>query len=58
MVHFLIAPSVGVVHLVTKTQKWALMELGSSLKAQTWSVGISFQAQKNGIVNFLDRTIY
>ena len=40
MVYFLIAPSARVVHLVTEMQKWALMELGFTYRAQTWSVGV------------------
>ena len=32
--------------------KRALTELGSTWRAQTWSVGIFFQARKNGMVYF------
>ena len=46
------APSVRVVHLVTETQNWALTELGSTKRIQTWSVGIFFQALENGMVYF------
>ena len=35
------------------TQKQAQTELGSTQRAQTWSVGIFFQARINGMVYFL-----
>ena len=42
-----------VVHFVTETHIRALTELGSTGRAQTWSVGIFFQARKNGMIYFL-----
>ena len=52
MVYFFMAPSVGVLCLVTETQKRAPTELGTTYRAQTLSVGIFFKARKNGMVYF------
>ena len=52
MVCFLIARS-GQVQRDDTRQKRALTELGFTWRAQTWSVGIFFQARKNGMVYFL-----
>ena len=52
MVHFTVVPSIGVVHLVTQTRKWAPTELGSTLKSQTLYAGIFHDARKNGMVYF------
>ena len=51
VVYFLIAPSIGVVYLVTETGKWALLEPGRTLKVETWSRGIFFQCVKTGVVD-------
>ena len=51
-VAFWIATSTGVVYLVTETGKWALLEPGRTLKAETWSRGIFFQFVMNGVVYF------
>ena len=52
VVAFLKAPSIGVVYLVTETGKWALLEPGRTLKAETWSRGIFFQCVKTWLVYF------
>ena len=52
MVYFLIPPSVRVVHLVTKVQKWALTELGWPRGLKLGCTHIFFQFWKNGSLFF------
>ena len=37
---------------MAEIENWALTELGSTYRAQTWSVGIFFDARKNGMIYF------
>ena len=56
MVYFAVAPSKGVVHLVTETRKWALTELGFTWRAQSWSIGNFLSPELricNGYTSFL-----
>ena len=46
------APSIGVVCLVTIMQKRVLVEPGAMQEAETWSRGIFFQCVKTGVVYF------
>ena len=52
MICFAVAPSIGVVYLVTETGNWTLTDLQSTYRAQTWSLGIFFDARKIGGVYF------
>ena len=52
VVYFTVAPSIGVVCLVAKMQKWVLAGPGALQEAETWSRGIFFQCVKTGVVYF------
>ena len=50
-VYLAVAPSIGVVYLLTETRKWARTQLGFTCSAQTWSVCMFFHKNQNGMVN-------